>query len=245
MKIGLMGYGKMGKAIDQLLKEQSSTHEIAYRITSAKQENFNSEALAAADVIIEFTRPDAAVANIKRALDAGIPIVVGTTAWLDHLPEIKDYCEEKEGALLYAPNFSVGVNLFFELATKFSKLMRQFSDYSPSLSETHHTAKLDAPSGTAIHLAQLMLAELPSAEAWKLTNNKEKVDKNVLPVSAHRIEGVPGTHEISFDGEIDSISIKHIAHNRKGFAAGAILAARWLLGKKGVFTMKDVLRSDA
>jgi len=230
MKIALLGYGRMGKNIESIALNRN--HTITLKIADANSDyNFSD-----ADVAIDFSVPSAAVNNIKKAFDAGVPVVSGTTGWLDKYDEILDYCKSKNGTFLYASNFSLGVNLFFELNKKLSELMAGFTEYSTEIEEIHHTQKLDAPSGTAITLAEQII-KLNNYTNWTLDQPKS----NEIHITAKRIENVPGTHEITYSSEIDSISIKHTAHSRQGFAMGAIIAAEWIKDKKGVFSMKDVL----
>lgn len=230
MNIALLGYGKMGKSIEAIALDRD--HKITLKATSSTTYfDFSST-----DVAIDFSLPSTAVANIKRALDAGVPVISGTTGWLDHYAEIMDYCNLKNGAFLYASNFSLGVNIFFEINKRLSHLMSGFPEYSIAIEEIHHTQKLDAPSGTAITLAEQII-EQTDYNTWTLEDPKS----NEIQIEAKRIEGVPGTHEITYNSEIDSICIKHTAHSRKGFAMGAVIAAEWIKDKKGIFTMKDVL----
>lgn len=230
MNIALLGYGRMGKSIETIAVERN--HNITLKATS-ETTTFD---FSVTDVAIDFSLPSTAVENIKRALDANIPVISGTTGWLDNYNEIVDYCKSKNGAFLYASNFSLGVNIFFEINNKLSQLMSGFKDYNVNIEEIHHTQKLDEPSGTAITLAEQII-EHSTYENWNL----DKPKSNQIHINAKRIEGVPGTHEVSYDSEIDSINIKHTAHSRKGFAQGAVIAAEWIKNKKGVFTMKDVL----
>jgi len=232
MKIALLGYGKMGKTIESIAVERG--HEIVYKIT----ENIEEVDLTKADVAIDFSVPTAAFKNITTCLKQKIPVISGTTGWLDHYEEAVNICEKENSAFLYASNFSIGVNLFFELNQKLAKMMNSFSDYKVEIEEVHHTHKLDAPSGTAITLAQQIIAD-SSKEGWQLDNAQE----NEIPITAKRIHEVPGTHTVAYNSEIDSIEIKHTAHSRKGFALGAVIAAEWLQDKKGVHAMKDVLSS--
>ncbi len=235
MKIALIGYGKMGKEIEQITLSRG--HEIFLKICAENLHEFTIENLKKADVAIEFTTPDAALKNIFTCIDAGVPVVVGTTGWNMHLKEVKDYCQKNNGTLLYASNFSVGVNLFFALNKYLAELMAPYNQYNVIMEEIHHTQKLDAPSGTAISLANDILAVHPTKKQWSL----EKNDAENLFINAKRINSVPGTHSIKYSSEIDDIEIIHTAHNRKGFATGAVIAAEWILGKKGVYTMNDVL----
>ncbi|WP_179336267.1 4-hydroxy-tetrahydrodipicolinate reductase [Winogradskyella costae] len=230
MKIALLGYGRMGKSIEAIALKRS--HGIVLKVSDS---NSNYD-FADADVAIDFSIPTAAVANIKKALDAGVPIISGTTGWLDQYDEIIDYCNSKGGTFLYASNFSLGVNLFFELNKKLSELMSGFSEYSTEIEEIHHTQKLDAPSGTAITLAEQII-EHTNYSNWTLGTPKA----TEIIIDAKRIEGIPGTHEVTYNSEVDAISIKHTAHSRRGFAMGAVIAAEWIKDKKGIFSMKDVL----
>ena len=230
MKIALLGYGKMGKSIETIALNRN--HTISLKVSSATTAfDFSNT-----DVAIDFSLPTTAVANIKRALDAGVPVISGTTGWLDQYQDILDYCKEKNGAFLYASNFSLGVNIFFEINKRLSELMSDFPEYTTSIEEIHHTQKLDAPSGTAITLAEQII-ENTKYNNWTLDQAQPKE----ILIDAKRIENVPGTHEITYNSEIDAISIKHTAHNRQGFALGAVIAAEWIKDKKGVFSMKVVL----
>ncbi len=232
MKIALLGYGKMGKIIEKLALEKG--HSVVYKSTSNSSEgNFED-----AEVAIEFSSPEAAHKNISNALKNGIPIVCGTTGWLDRYEEMVKLCEESNGSFIYASNFSVGVNLFFEINDYAAKLMAQWQEYEVSVEEIHHTEKKDAPSGTAITIAEGIL-KYSEKENWTLDSDKE----NQLKITAIREDDVKGTHIVQYKSSIDTISLKHEAHSREGFAKGAILAAEWLKDKKGVFTMKDVLSS--
>ena len=240
MKIALIGYGKMGKAIDELIqKEYSSQHEVVLRINSANRNLLATDAyLIGVDVAIEFSVPAAAPQNILSCFKAGIPVVCGTTGWINLLEEVKQQCSHYKGALVYASNFSVGVNLFFEVNRILAQYMRSQSQYLPSLEETHHVFKLDSPSGTAITLAEAIIAESRALQKW-VNHPSDKPDE--LPIISQRLEEVKGTHVVKYDSLVDSIEIKHTAHSRYGFAQGAVMAAEWIVGKKGVFTMRDVL----
>jgi len=230
MKIALLGYGKMGKVIEQVALERG--HEIVLR----KSIDDSFDGLDNADVAIEFSAPEAAVANISESLNKGIPVVSGTTGWLEEYKKMTRLCDEKNTAFIYGSNFSLGVNLFFELNDYLAKLMSKFSVYNVEMEEIHHTEKLDAPSGTAISLANNIINHT-TYNNWTLENP----NSNEIKINVKRIENVPGTHTISYASEVDTIEIKHTAHNRNGFALGAVMAAEWLVGKKGVFTMRDVL----
>ncbi|MFY7987585.1 MAG: 4-hydroxy-tetrahydrodipicolinate reductase [Flavobacterium sp.] len=230
MKIALLGYGKMGKVIERIALERG--HEIVLK----KDQNNTFEGLLNADVAIDFSVPDSAVDNITECLNNGIPVISGTTGWLADYPKMVQLCEEKSGSFIYASNFSLGVNVFFELNEYLAKMMANLKQYKVSMEEIHHTQKLDAPSGTAITLAEGVIKHSDYAN-WTL----ETPISNEIHIEAKRIENVPGTHSIFYDSEVDQIEIKHTAHSREGFALGAVVAAEWLVGKKGVFNMKDVL----
>ncbi|MFL9842807.1 4-hydroxy-tetrahydrodipicolinate reductase [Flavobacterium rhizosphaerae] len=230
MKIALLGYGKMGKVIERIALERG--HEIVLRKTSSG----TFEGLTDADAAIDFSVPSSAVANISACLTADIPVVSGTTGWLEDYHKMAQLCEEKNGAFIYGSNFSLGVNIFFELNIQLAKMMTRLKEYKVSMEEVHHTQKLDAPSGTAITLAKDII-EYSDYAGWAIGNPK---DDDIF-IDAKRIEGVPGTHTVKYDSDIDSIEIKHTAHSREGFALGAVIAAEWLLGKSGVYGMKDVL----
>lgn len=239
MNIALIGYGKMGKVIEEIATSRG--HEIVARCNS--ESPIEEVDFSKVDVAIEFTAPELAVHHIEYCVDHQTPIVVGTTAWNDQLPEVKNYVGEKKGALLYASNFSIGVNIFFDINRRLAALMEPHSDsYSASLEETHHTQKLDAPSGTAITLANEMMFSNNKLSSWvHKEEEKPQVNPGQIALTSYRREGVPGTHTIRYESEIDTIEIKHTAHNRKGFALGSVIAAEWLYGKKGVFTMKDII----
>lgn len=236
MKIALIGYGKMGKAIEEIALERG--HEIHLKISSSNLDDLNSEALIEADVAIEFSRPENAIENIETCLKNSLPVVIGTTGWYDQFDQIKKLCVENDTSLLAATNFSVGVNLFFELNQRLAQLMNNRTEYKAEIEEIHHTEKLDSPSGTAITLAEGLLENNSLYQEWANENNTKK---GVLPIVSVRKDKVPGTHTISFSSEIDSIRIEHIANNRKGFALGAVLAAEYIHDKKGIFSMKEVL----
>jgi 4-hydroxy-tetrahydrodipicolinate reductase len=232
MKIALLGYGRMGKEIEKIALQRG--HEIVLKIE--EKQTFD---ITLADVAIDFSIPSAAFENITHCFQHGVPVISGTTGWLDKYQEAVDLCNQHNGGFIYASNFSLGVNLFFELNRKLANMMKAWQDYDISIEEIHHTKKLDAPSGTAITLAEGII-ENTSKETWEL-NEDQEIKENTLPITAQRIPDVPGTHSVAYDSEIDSIEIKHTAHNRKGFALGAVVAAEWIVGKTGVYTMKDVL----
>lgn len=230
MKIALLGYGKMGQTIERIAIERG--HEIVLR-----KDEFNTyEGLSNADVAIEFSIPTAAVSNVSSCFNSNIPVVSGTTGWLDHYDEMVALCKEKNGAFLSSSNFSLGVNIFFELNDYLAKMMSKFDDYTVQIEEIHHIQKLDAPSGTAISLAKGVI-ENSNYTGWTL----EKPNPKQIQIEAKRIENVPGTHTVTYNSSVDEIEIKHTAHNRDGFALGAVIAAEWIAGKQGIFTMKDVL----
>ncbi len=230
MKIALLGYGKMGKTIERIAMERG--HEIVLRKSSSE----GYEGMEMADVAIEFSVPASAVTNITTCLNARIPVVSGTTGWLEDYDIIESLCRKNKGAFIYGSNFSLGVNLFFSLNENLAKMMRNFPQYKVSMEEIHHTQKLDAPSGTAISLAKTII-DNSDYSSWAIGNPKS----DEIMIDAKRIENVPGTHSVFYNSDVDTIEIKHTAHSREGFAVGAIMAAEWLVGRTGVFTMKDVL----
>ena len=230
MKIALLGYGKMGKVIEKFALQRG--HQIVLK----KSSNDSFDNLQEADVAIDFSVPMAAVSNITQCINTNIPVVSGTTGWLEAYDDVVALCKEKQGAFLYGSNFSLGVNLFFELNDYLAKLMSRFDEYTIQLEEIHHTQKLDKPSGTAITLANTII-DNTNYTGWTLDNP----NPNQLIIDAQRVENVPGTHSIFYNSTVDTIEIKHTAHSRDGFALGAVIAAEWLHGKKGIFTMRDVL----
>lgn len=238
MKIALIGYGKMGKAIEAIALQRN--HSVPLKIDINNTDSFTKENLQQCDVAIEFTGPHSAVANISTCLDAGIPVISGSTGWLEQWPIIKNKCATLNGALLYASNFSVGVNLFFELNKKLAQLMGKHDEYEVSMEEIHHTEKKDAPSGTAITLAEQVLENIPRKKKW--INDIAKYP-NELSIISKRIDPAPGTHSVKYRSPIDDIEIIHTAHSRTGFATGAVLAAEFIANKKGIYTMQDVLFS--
>ncbi len=233
MKIALLGYGKMGQAIERIALQRG--HEIGLR----KKSGDSYDNLETADVAIDFSVPAAAVENISAALNAGIPVICGTTGWLQDYDRMVSLCNDKNGAFLYGSNFSLGVNLFFQINEYVAKMMRKFPEYKVALEEIHHTQKLDAPSGTAISLAKGIIENSDYTD-WILGNAKP----GQIPIDAKRIENVPGTHSVFYHSGVDTIELRHTAHNREGFALGAVMAAEWIVGKTGVFSMKDVLGLD-
>jgi 4-hydroxy-tetrahydrodipicolinate reductase len=236
MKIALIGYGKMGHAIEEIALQRG--HEIVLKVGIENIQDNTIENIKKADVAIEFTGPEVAFENVIRCLDAGVPVVSGSTGWLQRFEEAKTHCTKNNGALLYASNFSVGVNIFFAINKRLAELMAPHKEYNVKLTEVHHTQKKDAPSGTAITLAEGILQSIAQKKKWvnEPTGNKEE-----LEIVSERIDPAPGTHWITYSSEIDDIEIKHTAHNRTGFATGAVLAAEFLGNKKGIYGMKDVL----
>jgi 4-hydroxy-tetrahydrodipicolinate reductase len=236
MKIALLGYGKMGKAIEAIALQKG--HDIVLKIDLDNASDFTKEKLQKADVAIEFTSPHTAYDNIKKAIGFGVPVVSGSTGWTERINEIEKFCLENKGAFLYASNFSVGVNIFFEINKKLAAMMASHSEYNVNMEEIHHTEKKDAPSGTAITLAEQILERVPSKKNWI---NEESGTATDLSIVSRRIDPAPGTHSIRYSSPVDDIEIIHTAHNRKGFASGAVLAAEFIKGKTGIFSMKDVL----
>lgn len=230
MKIALLGYGKMGQVIERIAIERG--HEIVLK----KDETNSFDGLSNADVAIDFSVPIAAVNNISSCFHANVPVISGTTGWLEHYDEIATLCAAKKGGFISSSNFSLGVNIFFELNDYLAKIMSKFDSYKVEMEEIHHTQKLDAPSGTAISLAKGVI-ENSSYTDWTIENPEQ----NQIHIESKRIGTVPGTHTVTYNSSVDAIEIKHTAHNREGFALGAIIAAEWIVGKQGIFTMKDVL----
>jgi 4-hydroxy-tetrahydrodipicolinate reductase len=231
MKIALFGYGKMGKEIEQIALQRG--HEIVLKIKGTEEYDISQ-----ADIAIDFSVPNAALSNIVSCFRNNVPVISGTTGWLDDFDKAIDVCKENNGSFIYASNFSIGVNIFFELNKQLAKMMNSQKEYSINVEEIHHTKKLDTPSGTAITLAEGIINNT-SKRDWQL--KETQVNAGTIPIEAKRILDVPGTHIISYESQIDSIEIKHTAHNRKGFALGAVIAAEWLNNKIGIYTMKDVL----
>ncbi|MFC4263732.1 4-hydroxy-tetrahydrodipicolinate reductase [Ferruginibacter yonginensis] len=237
LKIALIGYGKMGQAIETLAIAKG--HEIVLKITIDNAADLTATNLQQCDVAIEFTNPESAVANIKTCIDAGLPVVCGSTGWVASEEAVKAYCTNKQGSLLYASNFSIGVNIFFEINKKLAALMAKQHQYQVSIEEVHHTHKKDAPSGTAISLAQQIIANRTDKHSWTLN---ETPQPNEIAMVAKRIDPAPGTHFVKYQSSIDDIEIIHTAHSRQGFATGALTAAEFVYNKKGIFTMADVLK---
>jgi 4-hydroxy-tetrahydrodipicolinate reductase len=231
MKIALLGYGRMGKTIEQIALQRGHT------IVLKADEKTVSYDINIADIAIDFSIPAVAFNNISNCLNNNVPVVSGTTGWLNKFNNAKELCQQKNGGFIYASNFSLGVNIFFELNEYLAKMMRNLKQYQISMEEIHHTKKLDAPSGTAITLAEGIIKN-SDKESWALTVTNNTTE---IPIVAKRIDDVPGTHSVEYKSDVDTIDIKHTAHSRNGFALGAVIAAEWLVDKKGVFTMKDVL----
>ncbi len=236
MNIALIGYGKMGHVIERIAVKRG--HSIVCTFSSANANELTAERLERADVAIEFTNPESALSNVMACLDAGICVVSGTTGWNDSVPVVHAHLQGANVGFIHASNFSIGVNLFFELNKYLASLLQSHSEYKPLIVETHHTQKKDAPSGTAISLANQIISNNLDYRSWALQNDAAP---GVIPVISHRIDPVPGTHTVSYRSEIDDIEITHTAHNRDGFALGAVMAAEYIYGKTGIFTMSDVL----
>ena len=237
MKIALSGYGKMGKEIEKIALQRG--HEIVVKFNDPDDWVGKAKVLGSADVAIEFSMPNSVVSNIFKCFDANVPVVVGTTGWFGQLEHVKDVCREHNRAILYASNFSIGVNLFFELNRYFARLMNDHENYNVSIEETHHTSKLDSPSGTAIKLANDMISSLDRKDVWV---NRETEKDYELQIISKREENFPGTHVVRYQSDIDNIELTHTAKSRVGFAKGAVLAAEWLANKKGIYTMTDLLK---
>lgn len=238
MNIALIGYGKMGKEIEQIAISRG--HTIVLKVDVSNASSYSIDELRKADVAIEFSTPDAVINNIYKCFDANVPAIVGTTGWLDQLEAIKKNCSDKNQTLFYTSNYSIGVNLFFKVNEYLAKLMNTNPDYRVSMEEIHHVHKLDAPSGTAISLANQIIENNTQKQKWV---NAISDTKNELEIISKRIDEVPGTHTVTYSSAIDEISITHIAHNRKGFALGAVIAAEWVKDKKGIFGMNDLLNN--
>lgn len=239
MNIALLGYGRMGKAIERIALDRG--HRIVLKMDADNRESVTDAQLREADIAIDFSAPEVAVENYKWCFDNGITVVSGTTGWLDKWQEVVECCEKKNGGFFYASNFSIGVNLFFRLNVCLARLMGDFKDYKVSIDETHHIHKLDAPSGTAITIAQGILEHHPAYKSWSLAHESE-VPEGVIPVTARREGEVPGIHAVTYKSGVDRIQICHSAFSREGFAYGAVLAAEFMRGKKGVMGMDDMLK---
>lgn len=242
MKIALLGYGKMGKVIEQIALDRG--HDIVLKISSANLHELTPENLQKADVAIEFSRPESVLANIETCFEAGVPVVVGTTGWYDQLPAIKDECLAGNQSLLYASNFSIGVNVFFHINKVLAKIMNRYPQYEVQVEEIHHTQKLDSPSGTAITIADGIIDALDRKNEWinELVGQENQVitKPGQLLIESHRIEDVPGTHTVIYSSEVDEIELKHAAHSRAGFALGAVLSAEWLQNRRGFYNISDM-----
>ncbi len=236
MKIALIGYGKMGKAIEEVAIAKG--HEIVLKIDVQNANDFTKENIAKADVAIEFTGPHSAFENVKKCIELGIPVVSGSTGWLNNWNEIEAVCKANNGCVVYSSNYSIGVNLFFEVNKQLAKLMEPYNEYDVTMTELHHTEKKDAPSGTAITLAEQVLANIRRKNNWVNSPSENLTD---LVITSERIDPAPGTHTVTYSSPIDTIEIVHTAHTRKGFASGAVLAAEFANKKNGIFTMKEVL----
>jgi 4-hydroxy-tetrahydrodipicolinate reductase len=245
MKIALLGYGKMGRIIEKIATDRK--HEIVLKIDYDNLHDLTVENLQKADVAIEFTTPSSVLSNISKCFEAGIPVVVGTTGWYNELDAIKQQCDDGNHSLLYATNFSVGVNIFFHINRMLAKVMNNYPYYEVQVEEIHHTQKLDAPSGTAITIAEGIIENLDQKNKWTnivIADDNNTADENIksdqLLIESHRIDSVPGTHTVIYDSEVDTIEFKHTAHNRNGFALGAVLAAEWIQDKKGFHSIHDM-----
>lgn len=237
MKILILGYGKMGKTIERIAIDRGLS--VPYKIDVSNSSELGNIKKGMVDAAIEFSQPESAFNNIKYCLENDIPVVSGTTGWLARKKELDELCRKNNGAFFYASNYSVGVNLFFHLNKILAKIMNSFPEYNVSMEEIHHTEKKDAPSGTAITLAEGLLQNLERKQSWV---NEETSSADKLGIISKRIDAVPGTHTVSYDSSVDTIEIKHTAHTREGFAAGAVVAAEWIVGKKGVFGMDDMIK---
>jgi 4-hydroxy-tetrahydrodipicolinate reductase len=236
MKIALIGYGKMGHMIEEIAIQRG--HEVVLKIDVNNPQDLNKETISKADVAIEFTNPESAFQNVMKVLEFGVPVVSGSTGWNNKLDEARNYCKQNNGSFLHASNFSVGVNIFFEVNKLLAKMMSSQPEYDVTMREIHHTAKKDAPSGTAVTLAEQVLSNLLRKKNWV---NQPAETREQLSIISERIDPAPGTHYVKYSSEVDDIEIIHTAHSRKGFALGAVLAAEFITDKKGIFSMQDVL----
>lgn len=241
MRIALVGYGKMGKTIERLAKERQ--HEIVLIIDQEHLTDFTTENIRKAEVVIEFTRPETAFQNIEKIWRAGVPVVSGTTGWHDRFEEALALCKKLDGTFFYASNFSIGVNIFFEINRQLAKLLDKHNAYKVSIEEIHHIHKLDAPSGTAVKIANDICENISSLQGWQLTDASHTHSIDTIPIHAKRMGDIFGTHIVRYQSPIDDIEISHIAKSREGFAMGAILAAEWVFDKKGIFDMQDLLNN--
>ncbi|MDB4905043.1 MAG: 4-hydroxy-tetrahydrodipicolinate reductase [Mucilaginibacter sp.] len=245
MKIALLGYGKMGRIIEKIAIDRK--HQVVLKIDHDNQHELTAENLQMADAVIEFSTPASVISNIEHCFNARVPIVVGTTGWYNELQQVKQQCEQSGNSLIYATNFSVGVNIFFHVNRMLAKLMNNYPYYDVQVEEIHHTQKLDSPSGTGITIAEGIIANLDSKKEWVnvlTTDEAETADENIksdqLLIESLRINNVPGTHTVIYDSEVDMIEFKHTAHNRNGFALGAVMAAEWIQNKKGFHSVEDM-----
>lgn len=236
MKIALLGYGKMGKEIEKICNQRN--YDIVARIDNENDWNLYSKEISSADVAIEFSTPDTVLNNINKCFALNLPIVVGTTGWYEQKEKLTAICQQNNQAFIFGSNFSVGVNLFFHLNESFAKIMNHYPAYRASMEEIHHTQKLDAPSGTAISLAEILINDIDLLQTWQ---NKKSDNESILGITSKRIDPTPGTHSITYTSDIDEIELKHTAKSRAGFAQGAVFAAEWIKGKKGFFEFKDIL----
>jgi 4-hydroxy-tetrahydrodipicolinate reductase len=236
MKIAIIGYGRMGKMIEEAALQKG--HTIGLVIDLNNQADLTARNIASHDVAIEFTTPASAWNNISVCFDADTPVVSGTTGWLERIPELKERCLRENHAFVYSSNFSIGVNILFHINRQLAKLINPLDQYKPRIEEIHHTRKLDAPSGTAISLAQGLIGEINRLQNWELS---ETADNQTIPVKAIRADDIIGIHEVIYESDVDTLSVRHSAKNRKGFVHGTILAAEFIVNKKGFFTMEDVL----
>lgn len=236
MRIALIGYGKMGKMIEEVAVQRG--HEIVLRIHIDNTEDFTQQNIASADVAIEFTGPESGYESVKKCIEFGIPVVSGSTGWHDKLEDMKQYIQQKNGSFLHTSNFSIGVNIFFEINTLLAKLMSRQPEYEVTIKEVHHTQKKDSPSGTAVTLAEQIIENLPRKKSWI---SGTAANSEQLSITSERVDPAAGTHYVQYTSDIDDIELIHTAHNRKGFALGAVLAAEYIADKKGVFSMKEVL----
>ncbi|HEY0899045.1 MAG TPA: 4-hydroxy-tetrahydrodipicolinate reductase [Sphingobacteriaceae bacterium] len=242
MKIALLGYGKMGRIIEEFALDRG--HDVVLKITSSNQDELTVENLQKADVVIDFSTPATVLSNIEKCFEADIPVVVGTTGWYGKLQELKNACESGNKCMLYGSNFSIGVNVFFHVNKILARIMNRYPQYDVLVEEIHHTEKLDAPSGTAITIAEGILEGVERKREWVndlVGDNSEVIPKpEQLLIESHRLEEVPGTHTVIYSSEVDDLEFKHKAHSRAGFALGAVLAAEWLQGKRGFYSVKDI-----
>lgn len=240
MNIAIIGYGKMGKTIEKIALGKG--HHIVAKAQMNDWDDFDNIDPSTIDVAIEFSQPEAAYMNINKCLQLGIPVISGTTGWLDQKKEIEDVCRVKNGTFFYASNFSIGVNIFFEINKLIAKMMNKFPEYNVQMEEVHHIHKKDSPSGTSLTLAEGIFENHNATTKWVETDDAASVNKDQLPIKAIRREEVPGTHTIEYKSSVDTITLEHEAHSREGFALGAVLVAEWIIDKKGILGMKDFIQ---